>query len=135
MIERDTVFQTQPDSTFYNALIECQNGIPILKSPVINKSKAGNVNIDVSLQGNQLNVNATKEAEKLFAKWKEEHIKENSKKEIKTPYPVEVPHYIEKQLTWWQKLWITLGKISGLIISVFILIKIPWRSLRRLLPF
>ncbi len=135
IVERDTIFQTKADSTFYNAWIECQNGIPILKNQTVKKTAAAKVDVAVSLDGNQLKIKATKEAEQLFAKWKEQYIKENSAKETKVPYAVEVPIYKEKELSWSEKLWIKIGKLSALIISVFILIKIPWKSLRKLLPF
>ncbi|SHK69785.1 hypothetical protein [Epilithonimonas mollis] len=131
IIERDTVFNTKTDSTFYNALIECQNGIPILKNPTVTKSADAKVDVDVMLDGNQLKVKATKEAEQMFLKWKEEYTKENSTKETKIPYPVYIDKPVPLELTWWQDLWIKIGKLSVVSFTLYALIKIPWLSLTK----
>lgn len=100
---RDTVFETKPDSSFYKALIDCQNGRPILK-PVM--ETPGNSYLKapaVELKGNILTANCYAQAQQLFAQWKETY----REKLTETEVPVIVP----QELNWFQKLLIKLGWI------------------------
>lgn len=143
VIIRDTVFEVEKDSSFYKSWVECVNNKPVLKpletattptkeTSVKETKKPGKYlkTPDVSLQGNVLEVSCEAEAQRLFFQWKEKFIQEQktTTKTVVLP-PVEVP----RELTWWQKLWIGLGKISALGLFVWLGTKIQWRSLFRLL--
>ena len=108
---RDTVFKTQKDSSYYKAYIECINGKPVIsdkpgKKPTKKPGKnlpAPNVDLD---KDGQLNVDCKKEAEELFAQWKETYIKENRKERSSYPVPYKVP------LTWWETFLMWVGKCA-----------------------
>lgn len=135
IVKKDTVFQTKPDSAYYYAYIDCVNGVPVIKNQTKEKSSSGKLNITTKLDGNKLTITAKKEADSLFASWKQEYIKDYKTTEIKVPYPVEVEKSVPAALTFWQKLFITVGKIVCLGILIIAIIKIPWNRLRKLLPF
>ncbi len=143
-ILRDTIFSTKKDSSFYFAYIKCINNNPILVSQEENKKSNFYYNSEipkeisgeilkpprVHLENNILSVSCKAKAQKLFVKWKEQHIQEQISKIKTITLPAKI---IEKQLSWWQKLWIAIGKISIVIISVWLLTKISWKSLFGLL--
>jgi hypothetical protein len=130
-VKRDTIVKVQSDSSFYEAMIECQNGIPILLQPTLGEryqitsgknlqppkvilSDAGKLKISCKYLTNQLKI-TLKEKQILESKLSEKII---------TP----PPEYIENQLSWWQKLWINLGKILSAAVLIFFLTKIPWKA-------
>ncbi|MEQ3500597.1 hypothetical protein ABMY20_12640 [Tenacibaculum sp. SSH1-16] len=143
LIIRDTVFEVEKDSSFYKSWIECVNNKPVLKpletastptkeTPVKETKKSGKYlkTPDVSLHGNVLEVSCEAEAQRLFFQWKEKFVQEQKTitKTVVLP-PVEVP----RELTWWQKLWIGHGKTSAFVLLVWLVTKIQWKSLFRLL--
>jgi len=112
---RDTIFQTQKDSSYYKAYLDCvdgkvvvkQNTKPILKSGKFLKPPK------VTLKDNTITIDCEAEAQKLFYQWKDVY-RENMKSVLqKIPYPVEKP------LSWWQKTEIILGRIFLGLILVF----------------
>ncbi len=115
---RDTIFETQKDSSYYKAWLECKDGKVILTPNPSPKergaaAKAGKYlkTPKVVVQDNILTVDCEAEAQKLYAQWKDTYIKENVQNIKKIPYPV------EKTLTWWQKTQIILGRLFlGLIV-------------------
>ena len=113
----DTIFQTQKDSSYYKAYIECINGKPVISEKVKTESQKGNhvAAPKVSLQNGQLNVDCQVEAQKLFAQWKDEYTATHQQIKIKIPYPVPA------ELTWWEKTEIILGKVF-LVILILVLI-------------
>lgn len=138
-VKRDTIVKVESDSSFYEAFIECQNGKPILlhrsnfgnendsykitagknlQPPTVNLSDAGKLKISCQYLANQLKV-TLKEKQILESKLSEKTI---------TP-PLE---YIEKQLSWWQKLWLTLGKILSAALLIYLITKIQWKAFLRL---
>lgn len=92
------------------------------------------VNSDISLKDGKLSILITTEAQKLFMKWKEKYIQENKDhtKIIEVPYPVENVE-VSAKLSFFQKLWMELGRIFFFGLIAFTLYKIPWKSLLRLL--
>ena len=145
IIKKDTVLVTEKDSSFYKAWIECVNNKPVIKLPdtvlVEPRNKTEILPLprkgkflkppSVKLKGNVLDVSCEAEAQKLFFSWKEKFIQEQT---TKTKTIVLPPVRVPRELTWWQKLWITLGKISTFSVLIWIAIKkIPWRSLFKLL--
>lgn len=135
-VKRDTLIQVKADSSFYAAMIECQNGKPVLKpnSPTSDtKKNTSGKNLqppNVSLnESGKLEVSCQYLKNELQVALTEKRILEQQLRE-KTIVPP--PEYIEKQLSWWQKLWLTLGKILSASLLVYILYKIPWKALLRL---
>jgi len=128
-IVRDTVFDVQADSTYYDAWIECVKGKPVLREPKPNKTEPENKNKEaqkpekalqkpsVTLDENgKLTVECYKEVEKVKAQLTDRYeslLKEHQK-----------PVYIEKDLTWYQETLMWIGGISLIIIGVILIIKI-----------
>ena len=118
-IQKDTIIQTKPDSTYYKALIECENGKPKLTRAIKSKQKTnkGLKMPKVELSGNDLLISCELEAQELFFEWKERYIEEST---------IEIrPQYIPLPLKWWQKTLMWLGSFSsfigiGLLVSVLI---------------
>ena len=135
-VKRDTIIKVQSDSSFYEAMIECKNGKPVLlqrsnfgnennsykitagkhlEPPTVNLSDAGKLKISCQYLANQLKVTL-----------KEKQILEEKLSE-KTFLPP--PLLIEKQLSWWQKLWLNLGKVLSASLLIYLILKIPWKAL------
>lgn len=106
---RDTVIVTEKDSSYYQAYIDCVEGKPVLKNPSSKPGKKLPVP-NVDLKGNQLTIDCTKDAEKLFIQWKEKFISELSTEQI----PVVVP----AELTDWQIIQIWCGRLLLLLFLV-----------------
>lgn len=88
-----------------------------------------------SLKDGKLSILITTEAQKLFMKWKEKFIQENKDhtKIIEVPYPVVENVEVPAKLSFFQKLWLELGRIFFFGLIAFTIYKIPWKSLLRLL--
>lgn len=133
-LKRDTIVTVEADSSYYEAFIECRDGKPLLKPPTGPKpgTTAGKnlqppkAELD---QYGKLKISCHYLQNQLKITLHEKHILEQKLAE-KTIVPP--PHLIEKQLTWWQKLWLFLGKILTSALVLFILYKIPWKALLRL---
>ena len=111
----DTVFTVEKDSSFYSALLECQNGKVVIKSVTETKSGRKLKTPKVVIQDNQLIVDCETEAEKLFATWKDTFVKSYKSTEI----PV-----IINELTWFQKTQIYIGRVLLFVLVLIILLKI-----------
>ncbi|AZA90918.1 hypothetical protein EG343_09865 [Chryseobacterium nakagawai] len=107
----------------------------MLRDPT--QKKTDGVKSEVILKDGKLTVLVNTEAQKLFMKWKEKYTEENKEriKTVQVSYPVEikVPVEVPIKLSFFQKLYLWLGKITFLALIGFILYKIPWRSLLKLL--
>lgn len=115
---RDTVFQTEKDSSYYKAYLECVNGKVVLKSdtqPIVKPGKFLQPP-KVSLKDNILTIDCKAEAQKLFAQWKDTYTKEHQST-IK-----QIPYAVEKPLSWWQKTEIILGRIFLGILALFAIV-------------
>jgi hypothetical protein len=129
---KDTVFVVEKDSSMYQAYIDCVNGKPVLKqsfedyqnqhpkTATAPKQKEGkDLKIPkVKLSNNGLlTVNCEKEAQRLFATWKEKYTAEITE--------TQKPIYIDKELTTWQNIQLYTGKITlgllGLTILAFLI--------------
>lgn len=110
---RDTVFITPKDSSYYKAYLECVNGQVVISKPLLKK---GNYlqPPSVNIKDNILQVDCQAEAQKLFAKWKDNYTTESKATIQKIPYP------IEKQLSWWQITQIWCGRLF--LFSLFVLV-------------
>ena len=129
---KDTVFVVEKDSSMYQAYIDCVNGKPVLKqsfedyqnqhpkTATAPKQKEGKYlkipKVKLSKNG-LLTVNCEKEAQRLFATWKEKYTAEITE--------TQKPIYIDKELTTWQNIQLYTGKITlgllGLTILAFLI--------------
>ncbi|MFK7099471.1 hypothetical protein V3471_00550 [Flavobacterium oreochromis] len=133
-IVKDTVIEVQADSTFYKALIECQNNKPVLIEKDLANVKPifkEPLKIRTKLVNGMLTVDCKKEAQKLFLQWKEKHISETKIKTVVLP-----PKLIKKPLTWWETLWCSLGKFFTSVFCLWLIYKIVklWKRLALPLP-
>ncbi|CAA0153008.1 conserved exported hypothetical protein [Tenacibaculum maritimum] len=141
-IEKDTVFLIKKDSSFYKAYIKCVKNKPVLVQPKRKQNFQSNDLTPVKRSGKYLkppNVNlkdgvlsvaCESKARELFHKWKEKFVQEHKETTKTITLP---PKLIPRPLSWWQKLWIGLGKILFLVGVVWLLKKISWKSLFKLL--
>lgn len=111
--ERDTVFTVKADSTFYNALVECVNGKPILINPT-NSTSAGLLKSPKVVLDNNGNLFVNCETEVLELKAK---IREKDKLIQKE---VQVPILVPAELSGWQHFQIWLGRILALFLLAVI---------------
>lgn len=118
---KDTVFQVEADSSYYEAYIKCVNGKPVLNDTPETKanSRSGKTlnQPTAKIDGNKLKVDCFKNLQELHKQWEETYIKEHEQKPIYIDKPVEV----EKPLTFWQKTQVWLGRIFLLFISLCVL--------------
>ncbi|WP_187477849.1 hypothetical protein [Amniculibacterium sp. G2-70] len=136
---RDTIVKVQADSSFYEAFLECRNGKPFLlqNSNFGNKIESSKITAGKNLQPptvlltdvGKLKISCQYLANQLKVTLREKQILEDKLRE-KTVTPP--PEIIEKQLGWWQKLWLNLGKILSTVVLMYILIRIPWKAFLRL---
>jgi hypothetical protein len=114
----DTVFSIEKDSSYFQALLECQNGKVVIKQVAETRSGRKLKTPKVTIKNNQLEVDCETEAERLFASWKDTFIK--SYKEINKPI-------ITNELTWLQKTQIYIGRIAigSLLIWLLLLLFKP----------
>lgn len=111
----DTIFKVEKDSSYYNALLECQNGKVVIKAVTGTGSGRKLKTPKVVIQDNQLKVDCFAEAQTLFAFWKSQYIK--SYKGTETPV-------ITNELTWFQKTQIYIGRTLLFALVLWILLKI-----------
>jgi len=115
-VVHDTVFETQKDSSYYKALLECRDGMVIIKSNLKEQKGSYLQPPKVNLRDNILTVDCEAEAQKMYAKWKDTYIIENLQSNTSKPV------FVERQLTWWQQSQIWCGRIF-LILGLFSLTK------------
>lgn len=133
-LKRDTIVQVKADSSFYEALIECQNGKPVLLTPsnfketkssekAISGKNLQPPNVTMDDEG-KLKISCQYLANQLKITLREKQVLEQKLNE-KTivPPPVE----IEKELTWWQKLFITIGRFVFFGSLVYLVFKVAWK--------
>lgn len=122
-IIRDTTILVQSDSSFYQAWVECRDNTPVLvqRDTVVNHDtifiakKGAYLKVPkVELKDNVLKVEAKADKQELKAQ-----IKEKSTVEIKT-----VIKKIEKELNWWQQLFIWTGAVFWLLLVIILAVKL-----------
>lgn len=137
-IHRDTLIKVEADSSFYQAYIECREGKPLILNNTNTgketKAKAGK-NLkppSVRLSDNgALNIKCEALEQKLQVALKEKQILEEKLKEkIIIPPPKIIKE--KEALTFWEELWIKLGKLSAIIGLIYLGFKIPWKRFVKL---
>lgn len=115
-VVKDTIYKIEADSSFYNAYVDCVNGIPVLitnqkpGTKTLLKPKAGKyLEVPkVNLQNGLLTVNCEAKAQELFKQWREKYIAENTKETV----------YVEKPLNWFQKTLMWTGVLWLCLIAI-----------------
>lgn len=120
-VVKDTIYKIEADSSFYNAYVDCVNGIPVLitnETHKLSKPKAGKyLNVPkVNLQNGLLTVNCEAKAQELFKQWREKYISEKSKESTTV--------YVEKPLKWYQLILMWVGGICLILCAIGIVLKI-----------
>ena len=123
----DTIFKTEKDSSYYQALLDCQDGKVIVKNVVHSEPGRTLKSPKVRIDYNTLQVNCEAQAQRLFAQWKSKHIQENTQ-QIK-----EVP-VITNTLTWWQQtqikgFWLMI--VLAFLITIYALFKFNFKTLKQ----
>lgn len=116
-IDRDTTFKIPEETStaLIQAKVDDQGNVALL---VLAQTDSESVKAPTirNLGNNTFQVDCEKEAQELFAQWKEEH-KTQTITKVKTEQ-VMVP--VERELTTWQNILLTLGWLCVGIILVFI---------------
>ena len=115
----DTILETQKDSSYYKAYLECVNGKVVVSQDYKPKVETREGKYlpppKVKIEDNILQVDCLAEAQKLFYQWQEKYIQEHKSSVERIPYPVIQP------LTWWQTTQIWSGRIFlGLLLLIAI---------------
>ncbi len=121
----DTIFKTEKDSSYYQALLDCQDGKVVVKNVVQSEPGRTLKSPKVRVDHNTLQVNCETEAQRLFAQWKSKHIQENTQQVKEVPV-------ITNMLTWWQETQIKgfrilLGLL--LLIAIYTVFKYNFKTL------
>jgi hypothetical protein len=109
----DTVFSVEKDSSYYKALLECQNGKIVIKAVTGTTSGRKLKPPKVVVQDNVLKVDCEAEAEELFAFWKSTFIR--NYKGVTVPV-------ITNELTWFQKTQIYIGRVTVALLMLYLLL-------------
>lgn len=108
----DTIFTIEKDSSFYQALLDCQDGKVVVKN--VSQSEPGRnlKSPKVRLENNILKVDCEAKAQELFAKWKSVYELTHTDKASQVPIVI-------NELTWWQETQIKLCWLFALIIVLW----------------
>lgn len=107
--ERDTVIQVEVDSSAYKALIECQNGKPVIKEVIESKSGTNLKKPKVELNANgELAVDCETELRELRFK-----LRDKEKTSIET---IEIPIEVPAEISGWQWFQIWAGRLFLLLL-------------------
>ena len=115
----DTIFKIEKDSSYYQALLDCQDGKVVVKN--VSQSEPGrNLNSPkVRLENNILKVDCEAKAQELFAQWKSIYESNAAFQTIEVPVVTNV-------LTWWQQTQIKLFWLFAtitLLLAIWLFIK------------
>lgn len=114
----DTIFHIEKDSSYYKALLECQNGKVVFKNIVQSEPGRTLNSPKVRLSDNVLKVDCTARAKQLFAQWKNTYISQDR--------ITQLPPVITNELNYWQKLQINFFRIYlilTILLAVWVYIK------------
>ena len=111
----DTLFTVEKDSSYYHALLECQNGKVVIKQIAETSSGRKLKTPKVVIDDNELKVDCFAEAEQLFASWKSTFV--SRYKELNKPI-------VTNELTWWQETQIIIGRLLFFVLVLLILLKL-----------
>jgi hypothetical protein len=105
----DTIFKIEKDSSYYQALLDCQDGKVVVKNVIQSEPGRNLKSPKVRIDNNRLQVDCEARAQELFAQWKSTH--QTEKSDAKEQIPV-----ITNVLTWWQQTQIKLFWLFSIIL-------------------
>lgn len=111
----DTIFNTQKDSSYYKAWLECKEGKILFTSKPQKTAGKYLQPPKVIITDNVLEVDCEAEAQRLFAEWKDVYKVENQT----TTFTNTV--LTEKQLSGWQNFQIWSGRIFLVLLLIIII--------------
>ena len=113
---RDSLIQVPADSSWLQALIECDsNGRAYLKQIENYQVKGRSTLPEVSIQNNRLQVNCRCDSAAIYIKYARIFDRSSRVSKVKETVTVEV-----NRLTWWQKVRLYAGNILLIAIIVYI---------------
>ena len=119
-ILRDTTIIVKRDSAAFRALLECDSLGRVTMRELLEYKSGGRVKPpSVTIVDNLLSAVAEVDSLKIFLQLKDRYTDKLSYEGAKTIDTIEV-----NRLTWWQSLWIRLGKALALVVIIFIFYKI-----------
>lgn len=105
----DTIFKIEKDSSYYQALLDCQDGKVVVKNVIQSEPGRNLKSPKVRIDNNTIQVDCEARAQELFAQWKSTHQTE------KIFVTKEVP-VVTNILTWWQQTQIKLFWLFSIIL-------------------
>ena len=103
---RDTIIKVEKDSSLIRALIKCDSLCRAYVGELIEFKSGKHVSPPkVVMENNVLTATAAVDSFSIYAQLKDRYVEKVSKT-MTTPPPIEV-----NRLTWWQTLWVALGRI------------------------
>jgi hypothetical protein len=121
----DTIFEIEKDSSYYQALLDCQDGKVVVKNVVQSEPGRTLKSPKVRVDHNILKVNCEAQAQELFAQWKAKYLQENTEQVREVPV-------ITNTLTWWQQtqikgFWLMLA--IAFLITLYTVFKYNFKTL------
>lgn len=111
-IVHDTFIKVEKDSSYYKALLKCIEGKVVVKEIIKEVPGKHIAPPKVTINNDQLEVDCEARARELLLEWKSKQKTEVITIEKNIPYPV------ERELTFFQKLFIWCGKILLLLLLI-----------------
>lgn len=105
--------QIPPDSAWLRAYLACDSNNQVIMR-AFEEQKTGGVNNSLILNNGILDFHAVFVHDTLYIPGKDSLIY----------VPVDVPGPVTNELTWWQELWIRLGKLLASGIGVFAVVRL-----------
>lgn len=124
---RDTIIQVQPDSSIVQALIKCDSTGRARLDEIRTLKESARVQQTLALKDNRLTAKAVVDSMGIFLTYKERYREDQKVQVVETVIEKEV-----NVLKWWQKVLMTIGIVSIIILASTIIAKFIRPSSNRL---
>ena len=124
---RDTIIQVQPDSSIVQALIKCDSTGRARLDEIRTLKESARVQQTLALKDNRLTAKAVVDSMGIYLTYKERYREEQKVQVVETVIEKEV-----NVLKWWQKVLMTIGIVSIIILASTIIAKFIRPSSNRL---
>lgn len=115
---RDTIIQVQPDSSIVQALIQCNSTGRARLEEIRTLKESARVQQTLALKDNRLTAKAVVDSMGIFLTYKERYREDQKVQVVETVIEKEV-----NVLKWWQKVLMTIGIVSIIILASTIIAK------------
>lgn len=115
---RDTIIQVQPDSSIVQALIQCDSTGRARLEEIRTLKESARVQQTLALKDNRLTAKAVVDSMGIFLTYKERYREDQKVQVVETVIEKEV-----NVLKWWQKVLMTIGIVSIIILASTIIAK------------